>query len=210
MRPEILKLYLVTDPELSLGRSVTEVVKEAIQGGVTIVQLREKNASIKEFYAKALELKKILAGTGIPLIINDRIDIALAIDADGVHLGQSDMPYRIARKLLGNKKIIGISCPEDSLLIEANDLDVDYVAVQAYPTQTKANATHPRGIEGLKHSRMLSKKPLVAIGGIHLSNATEIASTKVDGLAVVSEIMSARFPKEAAIKLNQAIDTGRI
>ena len=107
--PASLKLYLVTDRPLALGRDVSWVVEEAVKGGVTMVQLREKDIDTKDFIKLGLELKSLLKPLGIPLIINDRVDVALAVDADGVHIGQSDMPYPIARKLLGPDKIIGLS-----------------------------------------------------------------------------------------------------
>ena len=126
---DLLKLYLVTDRELSLGRSLEKVVSEAVAGGVTIVQLREKDASTGEFVELAFRLKDILRPYNVPLIINDRVDVALAVDAEGLHIGQSDMPYEIARKLLGPNKIIGLSveCIDD--ILKANKLDVDYVGI---------------------------------------------------------------------------------
>lgn len=124
-----LSLYLVTDRSLSLGRSLESVVAQAVEGGVTMVQLREKDCSTLEFYEQAILLKKCLHPYNIPLIINDRLDIALACDAEGLHIGQSDMPYDIARKLFGRDKIIGLSveCIQDA--VNANELDVDYIGI---------------------------------------------------------------------------------
>ena len=124
-----LKLYLVTNRGLSLGRSLEEVVSEAVAGGVTMVQLREKDTSTGEFIRLACKLSDLLRPLGIPLIINDRVDVALAADADGVHIGQSDMPYEIARKLLGPDKIIGLSVENMNDLLRANELDVDYIGI---------------------------------------------------------------------------------
>lgn len=208
MNNDYLKLYLVTDSTLSLGRPIEDVVDAAVKGGVTVVQLREKTASTLDFYNLAVRLKKALAGTGVPLIINDRIDIALAVDADGVHIGQSDMPYAVARRLLGPHKIIGLSCDNDEQLLSANDLDVDYVAVQAFGTSTKLDANHPVGAEGVARSRALAKHPLVAIGGIHLNNAAEVSAAGADGIAVVSEIMSATDPTKASRDLLREIENG--
>lgn len=208
MNKDYLKLYLVTDSTLSLGRPIEDVVAAAVKGGVTVVQLREKTASTLDFYNLAMRLKKALAGTGVPLIINDRIDIALAVDADGVHIGQSDMPYAVARKLLGPNKIIGLSCDNYVQLLVANTLDVDYVAVQAFETSTKLDAKHPVGIDGVLRSRSLTKHPLVAIGGIHLDNAAEVYAKGADGIAVVSEIMSAEDPTKASRDLLREIESG--
>src|SRR5574344_1269903 len=204
---DYLKLYLVTDSGLSLGRPIDKVVERAVAGGVTVVQLREKTASTREFYKLAVRLKDILRGTGVPLIINDRLDIALACDAEGLHIGQSDMPYSVARKILGPEKIIGLSTDTFSELEEANAWDVDYVAVLAYDTQTKADAPRPLGPEGMRKPRSLTRHPLVAIGGIHLSNAADISAAGADSVAVVSEIMSAKDPEKASADLMAAINS---
>ena len=206
--PDYLKLYLVTDSGLSLGRPIDKVVESAVAGGVTVVQLREKAASTREFYKLAMRLKDILRGTGVPLIINDRLDIALACNAEGLHIGQSDMPYSVARKILGPEKIIGLSTDTFAELEEANAWDVDYVAVQAYDTQTKADAARPLGPEGMRKARSLTRHPLVAIGGIHLSNAADISAAGADSIAVVSEIMSAEDPEKASADLMAAINSG--
>ena len=202
MKKNYLNLYLVTDSDLALGRPVEDVVQAAVRGGTTIVQLREKTASTRDFYHIALRVKEILQGTGVPLIINDRLDIAQAVDVEGLHIGQSDMPYEIARRILGPNKIIGVSCDNDEQPLEMNRYDdVNYVAVQAYGTQTKAEADHPLGPAGVLRSKKLTRHPLVAIGGIHLSNAAEISEAEADGIAVVSEILSAKDPEDAAKKL---------
>lgn len=206
--PDYLKLYLVTDSGLSLGRPIDKVVESAVEGGVTVVQLREKTASTREFYKLAMRLKDILHGTGVPLIINDRLDIALACNAEGLHIGQSDMPYSVARKILGPEKIIGLSTDTFAELEEANAWDVDYVAVLAYDTQTKADAARPLGPEGMRKARSLTRHPLVAIGGIHLSNAADISAAGADSIAVVSEIMSAKDPEKASADLMAAINSG--
>lgn len=208
MNKDDLKLYLVTDSTLSLGRPIEDVVACAVKGGVKVVQLREKTASTLDFYNLAVRLKNSLKETGVPLIINDRIDIALAVDADGIHIGQSDMPYDVARKILGKGKIIGLSCDNDEQLLAANNLDVDYVAVQAFGTTTKVDANHPIGLEGVKHARVLTKHPLVAIGGIHLKNAFDVSFAGADGIAVVSEIMSAQDPVKASNALLSEIENG--
>ena len=207
MMKDILKLYLVTDRELSLGRSLEEVVSEAVAGGVTIVQLREKDASTGEFVELAMRLKAILKPYGIPLIINDRVDVALAVDADGVHIGQSDMPYEIARKLLGPDKIIGLSVENMDDLLKANELDVDYVGISpVYGTPTKTDTAEPFGLEGLKEAVRLSMHPTVAIGGMNKSTAADVISTGCDGIAVVSAISSAENIREAASELKKIVE----
>ena len=204
----ILKLYLVTDRDLSLGRSLDEVVSEAVAGGVTIVQLREKDASTGEFVELALRLKDILRPYNVPLIINDRVDVALAVDAEGLHIGQSDMPYEIARKLLGPDKIIGLSVENMGDLLEANKLDVDYVGISpVYGTPTKTDTAEPFGLEGLRRAVQLSVHPTVAIGGMNASTIADVMEAGTDGVAVVSAICSAESPRLAAKELSGIIST---
>lgn len=203
---QALKLYLVTDRSLSLGRSLEEVVSEAVAGGVTMVQLREKEASTGEFIELAYRLKKILEPHKVPLIINDRVDVALAVDADGVHIGQSDMPYEQARKLLGPHKIIGLSVENRNDLIKANELDVDYIGISpVYGTPTKTDTAEPFGLEGLKEAVRISMHPTVAIGGMNKTTATDVMATGCDGIAVVSAISSAKDIKGASIELKDIV-----
>ena len=198
-----LSLYLVTDRTLCAVRNLTEVVMEAVRGGCTMVQLREKNCSTREFIRQAAALKQALRGTGVPLIINDRIDIALAVDADGVHIGQSDMPYAIARQLLGKDKIIGLSVESMADIDLANTLDVDYIGISPiFSTPTKHDTAKPFGIEGTIEAVKRSVHPCVAIGGIHKENLRKVLLTGVHGVAVVSEIMSASDPYQAAKDLH--------
>ena len=201
-----LKLYLVTDRPLSLGRPIEEIVREAVAGGVTMVQLREKEASTGEFIELARSLKALLAPLGIPLIINDRVDVALAVDADGVHIGQSDMAYEEARRLLGRDKIIGLSVENFNDLEVANLLDVDYVGISpVYGTPTKSDTAEPFGLEGLKRAVALSLHPTVAIGGMNSATIGEVMKAGADGVAVVSAICSAPSPKRAAEELSQIV-----
>lgn len=196
---EQLRLYLVTDRPLSLGRDIAWVVEEAVKGGATMVQLREKDIDTREFIELACRLQPILKSNGVPLIINDRVDVALAVDADGVHIGQSDMPYEIARRLLGPDKIIGLSVENMDEVREANSLDVDYIGVSpVYATATKTDTAPPFGLEGLREAVRLSKHPAVAIGGMNARTAADALATGVDGIAVVSAICSAQDPQEAA------------
>lgn len=201
-----LKLYLVTDKSLSLGRSLEEVVAAAVKGGVTMVQLREKDASTGEFIRQAQSIKRMLKPLGIPLIINDRIDVAMAVDADGVHIGQSDMPYEIARKLLGPEKIIGLSVESIDDVLAANKMDVDYVGISpVFATPTKTDTAHPFGLDGLKDAVRLSVHPTVAIGGMNSSTAASVMQTGCDGIAVVSAISSAQDPADAAMELKSQV-----
>ncbi len=211
MNPSSLSLYLVTDRQLSKGRGLEEVVGSAVKGGVTMVQLREKEASTREFIEIARRLKTLLSACGVPLIINDRIDVALAAEADGVHIGQSDMPYADARRLLGPEKIIGLSVETMDEVVSANALDVDYVGISpVFTTPTKTDTFRPFGIEGLREAVRLSTHPTVAIGGINLSTAAEVLAAGADGLAVVSAICSADSPEKAAQKLTEIIRQHKI
>ena len=205
---DALKLYLVTDRNLSLGRSLEEVVSEAVKGGVTIVQLREKEASTGEFVALARRLMSILKPLGIPLIINDRVDVALAVDADGVHIGQSDMAYEDARRLLGPDKIIGLSVESLEDLEAANALDVDYVGISpVYGTPTKTDTAEPFGLEGLRKAVDISVHPTVAIGGMNARTIGEVMEAGADGVAVVSAICSAEDISKAAKELKAIVET---
>lgn len=201
-----LLLYLVTDRPLSLGRPLEEIVAEAVAGGVTMVQLREKEAPTGEFVALAKSLKALLAPLGVPLIINDRVDVALAADADGVHIGQSDMSYEDARRLLGEDKIIGLSVENFDDLAVANTLDVDYVGISpVYGTPTKSDTAEPFGLEGLRKAVAMSVHPTVAIGGMNASTIGEVMAAGTDGVAVVSAICSAPSPRKAAQELLKVI-----
>lgn len=207
MHRKDLSLYLVTDRPLSLGRPIEEVVRAAVEGGVTMVQLREKDCPTGEFVALARALKEALAPYGVPLIINDRVDVALAVDAEGLHIGQSDMSYEDARRLLGPDKIIGLSVENFDDLEVANTLGVDYVGISpVYGTPTKSDTSAPFGLEGLRRAVEMSIHPTVAIGGMNASTIGEVVEAGVDGVAVVSAICSAPSPKAAAEELKQIID----
>lgn len=201
-----LTLYLVTDRSLSLDRPLDDVVEEAVKGGVTMVQLREKTCSSKEFYDQALRLKKCLKPYNVPLIINDRLDIALACDAEGLHIGQNDIPYHIARKILGKNKIIGLSVENIQDAIEANKLDIDYIGISpVFGTLTKTDTAQALGLSGVHDITQISKHPSVGIGGINKSNTQDIIRAGADGVSVVSAIMSADNPRLAASELLEII-----
>ena len=204
---DYLKLYLVTDRELSLGRSLEEVVSEAVQGGVTVVQLREKDASTGEFIELARRLMTLLKPLDIPLIINDRVDVALAVDADGVHIGQSDMSYEDARRLLGPDKIIGLSVESFEDIEAANALDVDYIGISpVYGTPTKTDTAEPFGLDGLRKAVQMSVHPTVAIGGMNASTIAEVMAAGTDGVAVVSAICSAENIRKATSELRMIVE----
>jgi thiamine-phosphate pyrophosphorylase len=200
-------LYLVTDRILAKGRPVEFIVEQAVKGGATLVQLREKNCSTLDFVNLAVLIKKMLVPYHIPLIINDRLDVALASDADGLHIGQEDMPYVIARKILGKDKIIGLSVENIDQAMEANNFDVDYIGLSpVFVTGTKPELANALGLEGIRKITSFSKHCIVAIGGIHAKNAAEVLKSGANGLAVVSAIVSSDDPLKAARKIKQEID----
>ena len=199
-------VYLVTDRASLSGKSLEDVVLLAVKGGATMVQLREKNISTRIFIEEARRIRKILAPYRVPLIINDRVDVALAAGADGVHIGQEDMPYPLARKLMGPGAIIGLSVETPDQVEAAEALDVAYLGVSAiFATPTKTDTRHHWGIDGLRKVRAMSRHPLVAIGGINAANAAEVMQAGADSLAVVSAICSATDPQKAAENLQRII-----
>lgn len=207
MKRSQLRLYLVTDRGLAGDRDIEEIVRRSVEGGATMVQLREKSIDTREFIELALRLKALLKPYGVPLIINDRVDVALAADADGVHIGQSDMPYAMARRLLGPDRIIGLSVENFDQIAEANALDVDYIGISpVFATPTKTDTAAPFGLEGLRKAVELSVHPTVAIGGMNASTAAEVISTGTDGIAVVSAIVCADDPSAASRRLLETMD----
>ena len=201
-----LSLYLVTDRPLALGRDMRWIVDEAVRGGCTIVQLREKDCGTRTFVDLALQLKEELSKTGVPLIINDRLDVAIAVDADGVHIGQSDMPYELARKMLGPDKIIGLSVENMDDLRRANELDVDYIGISPiFSTPTKTDTALPFGLDGAREAMSLSRHPAVGIGGMNHRTAKSVMESGVDGIAVVSDIVSAESPCESSRTLLEIV-----
>ncbi|MFZ1977797.1 MAG: thiamine phosphate synthase [Bacteroidota bacterium] len=200
-------LYLVTDRKLSHPRTIEDVVRSAIKGGVSAVQLREKDCSTREYIASARRIHDILKPLNIPLIINDRIDVALAMNADGIHIGQSDMPYSDARKVMGTGAIIGLSIETMEQAFEAENLDVDYLGVSPiFSTSTKTDTAAGWGIEGLKALRAQSRHTLIAIGGINSSNAAAVMEAGADGIAVVSAICASPDPEESSGQLRSIIE----
>jgi thiamine-phosphate pyrophosphorylase len=191
-------LYLCTDRDLMSTDTLEEAVEQAIKGGCTLVQLREKNSSSLEFYETAKKIRKITRKYNIPLIINDRVDIALAVDADGVHVGQSDLPVKVVRRIIGQDKIVGVSAAKLSEARQAAEDGADYLGVGAmYPTDTKADA-RPVTMEELKEIRSAVNLPIVVIGGINQKTLHNFKGTGIDGLAVVSAVIAAENIEKAA------------
>lgn len=194
-------LYLVTDRALMRASTLDDAVAQAIAGGVTAVQLREKDISSLDFYREAVRLKPITAAADVPLIINDRVDIALAADTDGVHIGQSDLPARVVRRMIGPQKLLGVSVSrlEEALTAEADG--ADYLGVGAmFATGTKTDAERV-SIEELRRIRTAVSIPIVIIGGVNGETLPLFRGTGADGAAVVSALMAAGDITEAARKL---------
>ncbi len=195
-----LSLYLVTDNSDDVEKFLN-TIEEAIKGGTTVVQIREKTADTLDFYNLALKVKEITTKYNVPLIVNDRVDIALAIDADGVHVGQSDMPCDVTRRLIGDDKILGVSATTVDEAKKAQEDGADYIGTGAvFPSTTKKDAEKVSK-EELKEIVDSIDIPVVAIGGITLENAHELAGTGIKGLSVVSAIMSSENPKKSSQEL---------
>jgi thiamine-phosphate pyrophosphorylase len=201
-----LKLYLCTDRKLSLGRPLPEAVEAAIEGGVTMVQIREKEASGGEFFAIAREVLALTRSRGLPLIINDRLDIALAVGADGVHLGQSDLPCREARRVAGKDMIIGVSAHTHEEALAAWKDGADYIGAGAvFPTGSKADVGAVIGIDGIRAVASAVKIPVIGIGGINPQNAALVMAAGAAGVAVISAILSQPDIQQAAAALKRSI-----
>lgn len=198
-------LYLVTDRQLA-KKPLEVVIEEAINGGADCVQLREKNINTKEFVEIAQTIKYITDRYNVPLIINDRIDVALAVQAYGVHLGQDDMPLTIARKIVPHAMVIGISVSTVNEAIEAEKDGADYIgAGSVFPTSTKDDISGVIGLEGIQEIKKAVSIPVIAIGGIQIHNAEQVIQHGADGIAVVSAIVSSDNPYEAAKTLKTII-----
>lgn len=212
MHPDFpYRLYLVTDDALCKGRDFFWVVEEAIKGGVDIVQLREKNLNLDKFIQKAEKLKVLCDKYKIPLVINDSIDVAKAVQAHSLHVGQSDRSVSDAQKILGTDYPIGLSLDQiENLKNPQSEMAWYYGVSPIYATPTKADTLNEWGLQGLSSLRKKTDKKLVAIGSIKTSNAAEIISHGADCLAVVSGICSADSPAHAAEKFREEIEKGLI
>lgn len=194
-----LSVYLVTDTELAGPRGVVETVRQAMAGGVTLVQLRDPHAGTRNLVETAAALLEVLRPLDVPLIINDRVDVALAVGAEGVHVGQSDMPTDKVRALIGPDRILGLSTSTFAQM-EGDDLGpVDYLGIgPVFATPTKTNASTPIGFDGLAAMVAKSSLPVVAIGGLKPEHVEPTLAAGADGLAIVSAIMAAEDPARAA------------
>lgn len=200
------RLYLVTDRRLVGGKDFYQSLEAALAGGVTLLQLREKEASSAEFYRIALQVRELCSRYRVPLIINDRLDIAQAVEADGLHIGQQDLPLSVARSILGDGKLIGVSAATLDEAVLAEQQGADYLGVGAmFPTGTKLD-TRSVSLPELKRIKAAVQIPVVAIGGIGVQNAASVMETGIDGISVVSAILAQEDVQGAARRLRQIID----
>lgn len=201
---ETLRLYLVTDPDLCRAAGLESTVRAAVAGGVTCVQLRDKSCGTEALVATARALQGALAGTGVPLLVNDDVEAAALADADGAHIGQDDITPAEARARLGPGKILGLSC-ETAEAVRAAGPEVDYLGLgPVFATATKSDHKAPIGLPGLRELVALSPVPTVAIGGLKAVHAADIRTAGADGLAVVSAICGQPDPKAAAAAFLEA------
>jgi thiamine-phosphate pyrophosphorylase len=202
-------LYLVLDPAIRPDRPLTDLLREAASLGVRLFQYRDKQASMKEAYRQALALRQAATEAGALLIVNDRCDLAMAVAADGVHLGQGDLPIAYARPLLGQERIIGLSTHNPDQVREADTVQPDYIGFgPIFGTATKADHDPVVGLEGLRTIRPLTTLPIFAIGGITADSAGEVVAAGADGLAVISAILKAPDPGAAIRTFQQSLATG--
>lgn len=203
-------VYVVTDRALAGGRSLAGVVVAALDGGAGVVQVREKTPSSRAFFEEVLAILRVARPLGRPVIVNDRVDIALAAGADGVHVGQGDLPCEAVRRLAGPDRIVGVSVGTVEEAVAAERAGADYLGVSpVFATPTKADAPPATGLDGLRRIRQAVRVPLVAIGGIHAGNAADVIRAGADGVAVVSAVMAAADPRAAAAGLVRAVAEGR-
>lgn len=200
-------LYIITDQRISHGKSHLEVAEAAIMGGATIIQFRDKEMKDEEAIEVCRKIHKLTREKGIPFIVNDRVEVAKAVDAEGVHLGQEDAPLNFARKVLGKEKIIGISVETVEEALKAVEEGADYLGVgPIYPTATKPDAGSELGISRLKEIKDSVNIPIVAIGGINEDNLAEVLKAGADGIAVISAVVSAPDIAQACRKLKNKIE----
>jgi thiamine-phosphate pyrophosphorylase len=203
-------LYLVTDSRQSRGRSNLEIVQAAVRGGATVVQLREKEMTTRQLLVEGRQIRDFLRSAGVVFLVNDRVDVALALDADGVHLGKDDIPVTTARRLLGKAKIIGMSVEHPDELEATVASGADYLAASPiYTTPTKPELETGLGLEGLREIRKRTSLPIVAIGGMNRQTAGDVIAAGADGVAVVSAIVAADDPETAAREILIEVQRGR-
>ena len=201
-------LYVITDRRW--GKSHLEVARAAIEGGATAIQLRDKEATTRELIEAGLALRELTRERGVAFIVNDRVDVALAVKADGVHVGQDDMPAKLARRLMGPDKIIGVSASTVEEALQAETDGADYISASpVFSTPTKPDAAPPTGLEGLRAIVEAVRIPVVAIGGINEGNVEEVIRAGADGVAVISAVVGAPDIAAAARRLRQRIEAAR-
>jgi len=201
-----LELHVLTDRHWSRGRDALEVARAAIAGGADVIQLRDKEASTRELVSLGQALRELTRATGTRLIVNDRVDVALAVEADGVHVGQDDMPVAIARRLMGPDRIVGASAGTLAEALAAADAGATYLGVgPIYATLGKSDAGAPVGPELLRAIRARVSLPLIAIGGITAARAPEVMRAGADGVAVITAVVNAEDIAAAARALKRAM-----
>jgi len=202
-----LSLYLITDRHQTGGRPLMEVVRQSLEGGVKAVQLREKDLPSAELYRLARELRGLTYEFDARLIINDRTDIALAVEADGIHLGVNSMPVAVVRRLLGRDKMIGYSAHTIGEALTAQTDGADFVTFSpVYPTPSKASYGEPCGVKKLAEAACALEIPVIGLGGISPANITEALSANIRGIAVISAVLAAADPRVAAVSLLKKIE----
>lgn len=205
-----LDLYVITDSGLQRGRSHVQVVTEALRGGADVIQLREKNASTRELVEIGRALREVTREYGALFIVNDRVDVALAVDTDGVHVGQDDMPCAMVRRIVGPNKIIGVSAATPEEALQAVRDGADYLGVGAiYATSTKADAGAAVGPGRLAEIKQAVDVPIVAIGGINIHNAAEAVLHGADGVAVISAIVASPDVRQATEALRMVVEEAK-
>ncbi len=205
-----LDLYVITDSNLSRGRSHVQVASEAIRGGATVIQLRDKHAEGRELLETGRALRGLTREAGVLFIVNDRVDVAIAVEADGVHVGQQDLPAAVVRRLVGPKMILGVSAANVPEARQAKADGADYLGVGAvFATSTKSDAGAPVGTEILAEIRREVGLPLVGIGGINMHNAAEVIRQGADGVAVISAVVSAPDIAQATAALMAIVEEAK-
>lgn len=198
----MFRLYLITDRNQTGGRDLVDVVKEALDGGVKAVQLREKDLPIRELLKLAEEMRKITKDAKAMLFINGRMDVAIAVEADGIHLGQTDLPVNVVRRIVGNRFLIGVSTHNLNEAKEAEASSANFITFgPIFETPAKLKYGKPVGIEALKRVKSGASIPVYAIGGIKSGNIEQILDTRADGVALISAIIGVREPKRAVEEL---------
>jgi len=200
-----IDLYFITDSRLT-GKTVLEDAEAALKAGVKIIQYREKNKNTRDMIKEAEKIKELCLKNNALLIINDRVDVALAVDADGIHLGNEDMPYQTARKILGNKKVIGLTVRNIKEALKAQNEGADYIGVSPiFETQTKKDAGAPSGIKFIEEVKKTIKIPFVAIGGINESNIGDVLKAGAKSVAIISAIVTSPDVEKESKKFRNII-----